>query len=284
MRRTLVTVAITAGALVAFAANSVLCRLALGTRAIDAGAFTLVRLAVGALVLWLLRAGSRSPAAPGRDRLAPFLLFAYAAAFSFAYRSLTAGTGALILFGAVQMTMFIAASRTVERPGRGQIGGVLVALGGLVYLVSPGLSAPPAVGSALMATAGVAWGFYSLRGRRSRDPLADTAFNFAGALPYAAVVAAVGFRGLHLTMAGVVWAALSGGIASGLGYVTWYAALRRLDTVRAATVQLAVPVIAAAGGVLCLGERVSTRLLLAAVMILGGIGITFVVRTRPGRA
>jgi drug/metabolite transporter (DMT)-like permease len=284
LRRILVTALITAGALVAFAANSVLCRLALGARAIDAGAFTLVRLAVGALVLWLLRVMSRPSARQGRDRLAPLLLFVYAASFSFAYRSLTAGTGALILFGAVQMTMFVAASRTVEPPGWGQVGGVGVALTGLVYLVFPGLSAPPAAGSALMAAAGVAWGFYSLRGRRSRDPLADTAANFAGTLPYAAVVAAAGFRGLHLSPAGAGWAALSGGIASGLGYVTWYAALRRLTTVQAATVQLAVPVIAAVGGVLCLGERVTLRLLLAAVMILGGIGITLLVRTRPGRA
>jgi drug/metabolite transporter (DMT)-like permease len=198
--------------------------------------------------------------------------------------SLTVGTGALILFGAVQLTMMIAAARTVERPGPGQLIGLLVAVAGLVYLVMPGLSAPPAAGSALMAGAGIAWGFYSLRGRRSRDPLADTAGNFAGALPYAVGVAAFGFRGLHVTAAGLAWAALSGGLASGLGYVVWYAALRRLDTVRAATVQLSVPVIAAVGGVLFLGEHLSVRLLLAAVMILGGIGITLLIRTRSGHA
>lgn len=281
MKRGLGTLLLTALALTAFAGNSVLCRLALGGHTIDAAGFTLVRVAAGALVLALLKVVTRPPGEPRHDPLAPLLLFGYAGAFSFAYRSLTAGTGALILFGAVQATMMIAAVRAAERPRPVEITGLVIALAGLVYLVLPGLHAPSPGGAALMAVAGVAWGIYSVRGRGSRAPLADTAWNFAWALPVAGLVAAGDFHELHVTAAGAGWAVLSGAVTSGLGYVVWYAALGRLTTVRAATVQLAVPVLAALGGVAFLSERVTVRLLVAALLILGGIGITLWARLLP---
>jgi drug/metabolite transporter (DMT)-like permease len=281
VRRALGTLVLTAVALTAFAGNSVLCRLALGAHTIDAAGFTAVRIAAGAIVLALLRALTRPSGEPRHDPLAPLLLFAYAAAFSFAYRSLAAGTGALILFGAVQATMMIAALLASERPRPVEIAGLLIALAGLVYLVLPGLHAPSPVGATLMACAGVAWGFYSVRGRGSRAPLADTAWNFAWALPVALAVLFLDRGELHVTAGGAGWAALSGAITSGLGYVVWYAALGRLTTVRAATVQLAVPVLAALGGVVFLGERVTLRLLVAALLILGGIGVTLWARLLP---
>ena len=281
MRRTLETALLTALALIAFAGNSVLCRLALGARTIDAASFTLVRIAAGAASLGLLRIVTRPRGSPRHDPLAPLLLFAYAGAFSFAYRSLNAGTGALILFGAVQVTMLIAALRAAERPRPVELAGLAIALAGLVYLVAPGLHAPSPVGAALMATAGMAWGIYSVRGRRSRAPLADTAWNFAWALPVTALATAADFREFHLTAPGAGWAVLSGAVTSGLGYVVWYAALGRLATVRAATVQLAVPVLAALGGVAFLSEHVTLRLLVAALLILGGIGVTLWARVLP---
>lgn len=281
MKRSLGTLLLTGLALTAFAGNSVLCRLALGAHTIDAAGFTVVRVGAGALVLVLLRLVTRLPGTPRHDPLAPLLLFAYAGAFSFAYRSLAAGTGALILFGAVQATMLIGAVRAAERPRPIEIAGLGIALAGLVYLVLPGLHAPSPAGAALMAVAGIAWGVYSVRGRGSRAPLADTAWNFAWALPVAGLVAAADFRELHVTAPGAGWAALSGAVTSGLGYVVWYAALGRLTTVRAATVQLAVPVLAALGGVAFLSERVTFRLLVAALLILGGIGVTLWARLLP---
>jgi drug/metabolite transporter (DMT)-like permease len=171
--------------------------------------------------------------------------------------------------------------RAAERPRPLEITGLVIALAGLVYLVLPGLHAPSPWGAALMAVAGMAWGIYSVRGRGSRAPLADTAWNFAWALPVAGLVAAGDFRELHVTAAGAGWAVLSGAVTSGLGYVVWYAALGRLTTVRAATVQLAVPVLAALGGVAFLSERVTVRLLVAALLILGGIGVTLWARLLP---
>ena len=281
MKRTLGTLLLTGLALMAFAGNSVLCRLALGAHTIDAAGFTLVRVAAGAVVLVLLRAVMRPPGVPRSDPLAPLLLFAYAGAFSFAYRSLSAGTGALILFGAVQATMMIAAVRAAERPRPLEITGLGIALVGLLYLVLPGLHAPSPVGAALMGMAGMSWGIYSVRGRGSRAPLADTAWNFAWALPVAGLTAVADFHELHVTATGAGWAVLSGAVTSGLGYVVWYAALGRLTTVRAATVQLAVPVLAALGGVAFLSERVTVRLLVAALLILGGIGVTLWARLLP---
>ena len=210
------------------------------------------------------------------------MLFLYAVPFSLAYVSLGAGTGALILFGAVQSTMLAVALATGERPHPLQWTGLILALAGLVYLVLPGLTAPPPAGAALMALAGMSWGIYSLRGRRASNPLAETAGNFLRSVPMAAAVSLVVAAHARWDLEGAILAILSGVVASGLGYVAWYAALGHLSATRAATVQLAVPVIAAAGGVLLLAEPVTARLVLAAVLILGGVALALV-RTEPRR-
>ena len=282
------TPVLTGLALVAFAANSVLCRLALGGAAIDAASFTTVRLTSGAVVLLIITA-SVSKNLPTLGRRVKFmsalLLFLYAAAFSFAYTGLTTGTGALILFGSVQATMLTAALRSGERPHPFEWAGLALALAGLVYLVLPGLAAPPPVSSAFMAVAGISWGLYSLRGRGATDPLADTTGNFVLALPLAFAVNLITPRGdAHVSTAGVLLAVLSGALASGVGYVVWYAALRGLTATRAATVQLPVPVLAAVGGVLFMSESVSLRLLLAATVILGGVALALFGRAQPAEA
>jgi len=296
---------LTAVALVAFASNSILCRLALGARAIDAAGFTLVRVVSGALTLSLIRvataskspaalttpaaskaptAAKRSPWIPAAARHRPWipaaLLYLYAAPFSFAYLRLSAGTGALILFACVQGTMLIGAFRSGERFKWLEGIGLALALAGLTYLVSPGLSAPSPLGSALMAIAGVSWGLYSLRGRGSTAPLADTALNFAWAIPLALLVSLAAIRESHLSPRGIALAAASGALASGLGYTVWFAALRGLTAIRAATVQLTVPVLAAAGGVLFLQESVTVRLVASAALILGGVGLALAGRRR----
>jgi drug/metabolite transporter (DMT)-like permease len=208
------------------------------------------------------------------------MLFLYAIAFSFAYLSLSAGTGALILFGTVQVTMILVALRTGERPQPVEWLGLLLALGGLVYLVLPRLDAPSPLSSALMTLAGTAWGIYSLRGRGSRSPLAETTGNFIRAVPFILVVLIVSLNGVHLTPTGILLAMLSGAVASGVGYVIWYAALARLTATRAAIVQLSVPVLAAWGGVAFLAEEISLRLILAAVLILGGIALAIAGRRK----
>lgn len=261
--------------MVAFAANSVLCRLALGDGSIDAASFTTLRLVCGAFTLLIIVTFShgRSWSAARVTWGSAAMLFAYAVAFSFAYVSLTAATGALILFGAVQVTMIFAALRNGERPGVLEWVGLVVAVAGLIYLVLPGLEAPPLLGSALMAIAGVAWGLYSLHGRGAIDPLAETTGNFIRAVPFALVISTLALTHLHITARGLVLAALSGSVASGLGYVIWYLALRGLSATRAATVQLSVPVLAAIGGVVFLAESLTLRLTLASVLVLGGIGL-----------
>jgi drug/metabolite transporter (DMT)-like permease len=263
---------LTAGAMLAFAANSILCRAALGAAAIDAASFSTLRLVSGALVLvalHALRSGGGVPRA-GNWRSAA-LLFLYAVPFSFSYVSLGAGTGALILFGAVQATMLIAGVVSGERPRPRQWTGLVLAIMGLVYMVLPGVSAPSPAGSALMGVAGVAWGLYSLRGRGADDPLAETGANFARSVPMALVVSVIALDGAHFTTRGATLAVASGALASGLGYVIWYAALRGLSATAAATVQLSVPVLAALGGVVFMGETVTGRLLVASVLILGGV-------------
>jgi drug/metabolite transporter (DMT)-like permease len=273
--RALRTAALAVVALVAFAANSLLCRLALGGGQIDAASFTAVRLLAGALALSLIVAATRRSRRQGRGSWsAAVMLFLYAASFSFAYLSLTAGTGALILFGAVQATMILAGLAKGERPRRVEWLGLLVALGGLVYLVVPGLTAPPPLGSALMAVAGIAWGFYSLRGRGAGDPVVVTRDNFLRAVPWALGLSLLAVARLELSWPGVFWAAVSGAITSGAGYAVWYAALAGLTSTRAAIVQLAVPALAAAGGVIVLDERLSWRLVLSAALILGGVGLS----------
>jgi drug/metabolite transporter (DMT)-like permease len=280
------TLGLTMLALVAFAANSVLCRAALGGAAIDAASFTSVRLASGAGMLLFITAlvNKNLPSLrQGMKFRSALLLFLYAAAFSFAYRGLTTGTGALILFGSVQATMLLAALGSGERPRRTEWAGLVLALGGLVYLVFPGLAAPPPVSSALMAVAGISWGWYSLNGRGAADPLADTTNNFVLALPPALAVNLIASGGAHVSTAGVVLAVMSGALASGVGYVVWYAALRGLSATRAATAQLLVPVLAAVGGVLFMSESVSLRLLVAAAVILGGVALALSGRAHTAR-
>lgn len=259
-------------AMIAFAANSLLCRAALRTDAIDASSFTLVRLASGALVLSLLvRLRSSGGPAPRNLRSAG-ALFAYAIAFSIAYLKLPTGTGALVLFGAVQTTMIAAGIRGGERPRPSIWIAIGVALAGLVHLVLPGLGAPDPIAAALMALAGIAWGVYSLRGRGSPDPLAATAINFRWSVPLAVLAFAIGLVfAPHASARGIVLAATSGALASGVGYSIWYSALRGLTATRAAVVQLSVPVIAAAGGIVLLGEPLGARLIVSAAAILGGV-------------
>jgi drug/metabolite transporter (DMT)-like permease len=268
------TVACTLAALVAFAGNSVLCRLALGRASIDAATFSTVRIAGGAGMLLATTALRRSD--QGRHEgswMSALVLFFYAIPFSFAYNSLTAGTGALILFGAVQVTMMLAALGTGERPHWSQWLGLLMALAGLTYLVLPGLAAPSLSGSFLMALAGIMWGVYSLRGRGAANPLRLNTSNFVRALPLTAAVSAVAYSRIHVSANGLLLALASGAITSGLGYVLWYTALRNLSATRAAIVQLTVPILAGAGGVLFLGEVISARLVLSALVVLGGIAL-----------
>lgn len=292
-------------AMVAFAANSVLCRMALGAQRIDPASFTAVRLATGAIALsviaWVGRAArpvARAGSAGWRRWMPPIALFLYAACFSFAYLTLSAGAGALILFGAVQVTMIVAGLLSGERPRLLEWLGLGVALAGLVLLTSPGLAtsgqvaanpvaggllAPPLSGAALMAVAGVAWGFYSLAGRGGSDPVAATMRNFQLAVPLALVVVVMAHPQIRISRPGLVLATLSGALASGLGYVLWYAALRGLSATRAATVQLSVPVLAALGGVALLAETISLRLALASVLVLGGVGLSILGRAPRSR-
>ena len=283
--RLLRTAVYTVLALTAFAANSILCRKALGSGAIDAGSFTAVRLGSGAAMLIAIRAASAArKAAPHRvGWISAALLFSYATAFSFAYVNLSAGTGALVLFGAVQATMIAAALGSGERIVPLEGIGLALAVAGLVYLVSPGLTAPSPLGSALMAIAGISWGIYTLRGRGTADPVGETAHNFVRSLAFAVGVGLLAIRGLHLSPWGVVLAVLSGALASGVGYILWYAALQDLTSIRAAAVQLSVPVLAAIGGVLLLSETVSLRLAIASVLVLGGVGLAIGGRGRRRR-
>lgn len=270
--------------MLAFAGNSLLCRAALGSAAIDAASFTTLRLASGALVLWLLVRVRGRRVRGGGSWASAMALFAYAAAFSFAYVSLPAATGALLLFGAVQATMIGRGLWQGERFSRRQLTGFAAALAGLVGLLLPGLAAPPPVGALLMIGAGIAWGIYSLRGRGAGDATAVTAGNFIRAIPFALVLSALMMPLLSIDAAGVAYAIASGALASGVGYAIWYTALPMLRATQAATVQLSVPVIAAVGGVLLLGEALTLRLVLASVAILGGIALVVIEKRKAPRS
>ena len=276
------TVLYTSFTMIAFASNSILNRLALGQGSIDAVSYTTVRLMAGALTLWLISSLQRNSPEPKfrGNAVSAFMLFLYAIAFSFAYLSLSAGTGALLLFGTVQVAMILVALRTGERPQLLEWLGVLLALGGLVYLVMPGLKAPSLLGSTLMMMAGIAWGLYSLRGRGTASPLADTAGNFIRAVPLIIAVRLITLNNMQILQSGILLAVLSGAVASGLGYVIWYAALRGLTATRAAIVQLSVPVLAAWGGIAFLAEEISLRLILAGALILGGIALAITGRRK----
>lgn len=270
---------LTACAMLAFAGNSLLCRLALKGGHADPAAFTLIRLASGAAALWfMLRL--RRVYRIGGSWASALALFVYAIAFSFAYTELNAGTGALLLFGAVQASMLVLGIMRGERPGPVQGIGLALAVAGLVYLVLPGLAAPSPEGAALMAAAGVAWGVYSLQGRRAGDPVAATAGNFLRAVPLAILAALLTVSRLEVDAIGWALALASGVLTSGLGYVIWYAALKGLSATRAAIVQLSVPVIAALGGVLLLAEPLTARLAIASCVILGGVALAILGRQR----
>jgi drug/metabolite transporter (DMT)-like permease len=270
-------IALTLLAMIAFAGNSLLCRIALKATTIDAASFTTIRLLSGALMLWLVVGIRRAHAGadvPGSGSwLSALALFGYAAGFSYAYVSLSAATGALLLFGAVQATMIGYGIWIGERLSRQQLAGLLLAGAGVVGLMLPGLTAPPLPGAALMVAAGVAWGIYSIRGKRAGDPTQVTAGNFIRAVPVALVLSALMWQYSVVDAAGMGYALASGALASGIGYAIWYTALPLLKATNAATVQLSVPVIAALGGILFLGEAITPRLLLASVAILGGIAL-----------
>jgi drug/metabolite transporter (DMT)-like permease len=283
-------------AMIAFASNSLLCRGALKESSIDPATFTFVRIFSGALMLWLVMSVRRmltinttatplvdsfSNSAPVTDCsslrygnwISAVALFAYAAGFSFAYISLSAGTGALLLFGAVQATMILRGLHKGERLNTIQIVGFMVAVAGLVVLVFPGLSAPPLIGSILMLGAGLAWGIYSLRGKGERNPASVTTGNFVRAVPFAVALSIIFLPWTNYSLAGITYAITSGAVTSGLGYVIWYSALPGLKTASAATVQLSVPVLAATGGILLLGEPITLRYVLASVAVLSGIAL-----------
>ena len=279
--RYLRAIVLTALAMLAFAANSLLCRLALGKESIDPSSFASVRLLAGAVFLVLIArfTSNRSVLASG-DWISALMLFVYVAFFSFAYLTLSAGAGALILFGTVQITMFSAGLRAGERFRPVAWIGFTCAIAGLVLLLAPGSAAPPLRGAIMMSTAGVAWGIYSLRGRRSLDPLSATAGNFIRAVPFALVLSLATATSAHADRIGIALAFMSGAVTSGIGYVIWYAALSKLSSLRAATVQLSVPPIAAFGGVIFLSEAVSLRLLAASAAILGGIALVLLAKSR----
>ncbi len=264
---------LTATAMLAFAANSILCRLALGQGLIDAASFTAVRVISGAVVLSVILWLRQKPVQTAANWRSVVALFAYMASFSFAYLTLAVGTGALMAFGAVQLTMFTVALRSGEQFSMLSWAGLALAFAGLVYLVSPGLTAPDPLGAALMVIAGIAWGFYSLLGRAAADPVEATAWNFIYSVPLVIVTSLFFIGDFQVSITGVTLAVASGAIASALGYVIWYTALRGLRATTAATVQLSAPVIAAFGGVILLSEHMTLRLVLASALTLGGVAL-----------
>lgn len=277
------TISLTIIAMLAFAANSVLCRLALAQGSIDPASFTSVRVGSGVVTLWLILAFTGRASVMHGSWRAAFALFAYAAAFSFAYITLSAGAGALVLFGAVQATMVTKGLVRGERLTAPQWFGFIVALVGLAVLLMPGAAAPPIGGALLMLAAGIAWGAYSLLGRGAVDPLAATAGNFLRALPMAAILLGLAAMfGTKLDQSGLVYAIMSGAVASGLGYTIWYAALPGLSPAQGASVQLSVPVITALAGTIALGEAITIRLSLSSVAIVSGIAL--VVASREHRS
>lgn len=277
-------IVLTSLAMIAFAGNSLLCRLALKHTSMDAASFTTIRLISGALMLWLVVTTRRGTYAGKGNWLSAFALFAYAAGFSFAYVSLPAATGALLLFGSVQATMIGYGVWAGERLRSLQLVGLLLAFGGLVSLLLPSLTAPPLFGSILMLSAGLAWGVYSLRGKGQGDPTRVTAGNFMRATPIAVALSVFMLNGTSLDIAGCWYALASGALASAIGYAIWYTALPALKATQAATVQLSVPVLAALGGIVFLGEPITLRLALASVAILGGIALVILEKQPANRA
>lgn len=279
------TAALTAAALVSFSLNSLLCRAALGARLIDAITFTSIRLISGAMVLTMLARRASKPtkatgASPtsalpsfGHRATSALILFLYALPFSLAYLRISAGTGAFVLFGCVQITMIGSSLLAGRRLGLREGLGLVLALGGLAWLTRPGTESPSVIGVALMALAGFAWGLYSIRGRKAGPPLQANARNFSATVPMTLIASFVAMASFQISAKGALLALASGAVTSGLGYVAWYAALPSLSVTRASILQLAVPPMASAMGVVILGEALSLRLMVAAPLILGGIAL-----------
>jgi len=267
------TIILTGLALIAFAANSILCRLALGSEAIDASSFTVIRLLSGTIVLLIIVTSTRNTknVSTKGSWSASLMLFIYATTFSYAYISLDTGTGALILFGSVQVTMILLSVIAGTRLHFTEWAGVTIAFTGFVYLILPGVTAPSTIGFLLMAVAGIAWGIYTLNGRGSKSPLMDTAYNFFRTTPFIILLALITIKNTNYSSEGIILALLSGGITSGIGYTIWYIALGGLSTTQAAVLQLSVPVIATLGGVIFISETITVRLIISAAMVLGGI-------------
>ena len=266
-------IGITAAALVGFAANSLLTRGALATGRIDPASFLALRRGSGAAALWLLsrsHAGSGAPD-PANNWPSALALAGYAVLFTFAYTRIGAGLGALTAFGAVQTTMIAAGIRAGERPSSIDIGGLVIAIAGLLALTVPGATAPPPIGIALMAGAGICWGIYSLRGRRSRDPLLSTAHNFMRTVPIGLAVLAFEWRSVFVTPMGIALAVISGALTSGVGYALWYAALPQLTAWRAAVIQLLTPVLTVAAAIVMLGESMTIRIAVSGALIISGV-------------
>jgi drug/metabolite transporter (DMT)-like permease len=275
-------------AMLAFAGNSVLCRMALGEGAIDAVSFTCIRLLSGAVLLGLILV-SRYRDLFGETRinmLSALMLFIYALCFSLSYVDIATGTGALILFGTVQLSLMAYGLFKGERPGALSWLGMLMAFSGLVYLLMPGVSAPPLSSAMLMMAAGMAWAVYTIRGKSSSYPLVSTGWNFIATLPMILLAFLMFYEHVHVNTRGIVLAILSGAISSALGYVAWYSLLPHLTRIKAATVQLSVPVIAAFGGAIFLSESITLRLLTASAVVLGGVYLTvrasMVTAKKPG--
>ncbi|MYN13554.1 EamA family transporter [Pusillimonas sp. TS35] len=267
-------------AMLCFAGNSILCRLALKGAHIDPASFTLLRMSSGAAMLYILL-GVTGAGAPVRGSWrGAFALILYAITFSFAYVRMEAGTGALLLFGAVQLSMILYGMLKGERLSLAGTAGLLLGISGLVYLLLPGGSAPPLGSAALMIVAGASWGWYSILGKGVADPLAETTGNFLRAVPFALACALPFLAVLNTDLEGAMYAVLSGAVASGMGYALWYGAMRELSVLKASTVQLSVPVISVLAGIALLDEILTLRIVAACALVLGGIAIVLVSRQR----
>jgi drug/metabolite transporter (DMT)-like permease len=266
---------ITLLSLLAFAANSVITRFALQETSIDETSFIMLRVVSGAIFLWLyLSFKKNNKAYKAGTWLAAFSLFIYAVSFTYGYGLIAAGTGALLLFGSVQITMTIAGYREGERLNVIQITGFVLALIGLVILMLPGISSPSIMGALLMCISGVAWSIYTLQGRGASSPAASTAGNFIKAAPMAILLWTIVYLSssdtINLARDGVIYALLSGIITSGIGYIIWYSVLPELKATQAAIVQLSVPLLVTLAGALLLNETITMRVILASATILLG--------------
>lgn len=279
---------LTSLALIAFAANSVLCRLALGNNVIDASSFTIIRLLAVAIVLFcivLFSKGKTSTTSKG-SLLSSFMLFLYAITFSFAYLSLDTGTGALILFGAVQITIIIHTLLSGNKLRPLEWLGVIISFLGFIYLISPGVSSPSIIGFILMTIAGISWGIYTIKGQTSKNPLRDTTYNFIKTLPFITILYIATMTQSNYSTEGILLAVIAGGVTSGIGYTIWYMAIRGLSSIQSAVLQLLVPVIAAFSGVIFISEIITVRLTVSSILILGGVLIVtlykYSLRNNPG--